>query len=92
MSLKLMEPVEVEETDNESAVESLLLTDEQIAYIEQTSKELNPEMPSAFGWPHAIRTLLDRFEKSAIDLTAVGSEEEISRVAAAALRKDSRRA
>jgi hypothetical protein len=92
MSLKLMKPVEVEPADSESTEETLLLTDEQIAYIDRTSKELNPEMPSAFGWPHAIRTLLDRFEKSAIDFTAVGSEEEISRVAAAALRKDSRRA
>jgi hypothetical protein len=88
MSLKLMEPVEVEETDNESAVETLFLTDEQIAYIDETSKDLNPEMPSAFGWPHVIRTLLDRFEKSGIDLAAARSEDEIARVAAAELRKD----
>ena len=88
MSLKLMEPVEIEETDSESAIESLLLTDEQIAYIDKTSKDLNPEMPSTFGWPHAIRTLLDRFEKSGIDLTAARSEDEIARVAAAELRKD----
>jgi len=87
MSLKLMKPVEVEQADFELVVETLLLTDEQIAYIDDTSKDLNPEMPSAFGWPHVIRTLLDHFEKSGIDLTAAGSEEEIARIAAAELRK-----
>lgn len=91
MSLKLMKPVEVEQADSDSAVETLLLTDEQIAYIDETSKDLNPEMPSAFGWPHVIRTLLDRFEQSGIDLTAADSEEEIARVAATELRKDSSR-
>jgi hypothetical protein len=91
MSLKLMKPVEVEQADSDSAVEALLLPDEQIAYIAETSKNLNPEMPSAFGWPHVIRTLLDRFEESGIDLTAADSEEEIARVAATELRKDSSR-
>ena len=91
MSLKLMKPVEVEQADSDSAVETLLLTDEQIAYIDDTSKGLNPKMPSAFGWPHAIRALLDRVEESDIDLTAADSEEEIARVAAIELRKDSSR-
>ena len=91
MSLKLMKPAEVEPADGDSAVETLLLPDEQIAYIAETSKNLNPEMPSAFGWPHVIRTLLDRFEESGIDLTAADSEEEIARVAATELRKDSSR-
>ena len=91
MSLKLMKPVEVEQADSDSAVETLLLTDEQIAYIDETSKDLNPEMPSAFGWPHVIRMLLDRCEESGIDLTAADSEEEIARVAATELRKDSSR-
>jgi hypothetical protein len=90
MSLKLMKPVEVEQADSDSAIETLLLTDEQIAYIDETSKDLNPEMPSAFGWPHAVRTLLERFEESDIDLTAADSEDGIVRVAAAQLRKGSR--
>jgi len=91
MSLKLMKPVEVEQADSDSAVETLLLTDEQIAYIDDTSKDLNPEMPSAFGWPHVVRALLDRVEESGIDLTAADSEEEIARVAATELRKDASR-
>jgi hypothetical protein len=48
-------------------------------------------MPKAFGWPQAIRTILDRIEQSNIDLTAASSEYEIAQLAAGELRSKSRR-
>jgi len=91
MSLKLVHPSQHEPMESDTAAETLVLSDEQVALVEEISEALNPDMPSAFGWPHAIRTLLDRFEKSGIDLTAASNEEEIVRVAAEALRNDFRR-
>jgi hypothetical protein len=55
------------------------------------SNEINPAMPKAFGWPQAIRTILDRIEQSNIDLTAASSEYEIARLAAGELRAKNRR-
>jgi len=91
MSLKLVHPSKHEPMESDTAAETLVLSDEQVALVEEISEALNPDMPSAFGWPHAIRTLLDRFENSGIDLTAASNEEEIARVAAEALRNDFRR-
>ena len=91
MSLKLIHPSKHEPMESDTAAETLVLSDEQIALVEEISQALNPDMPSAFGWPHAIRTLLDSFEESGIDLTAASSEEGIARVAGEALRNDFRR-
>ena len=91
MSLKLVHPSQHEPMESDTAAETLVLSDEQVALVEEISEALNPDMPSAFGWPHAIRTLLDRFENSGIDLTAASNEEEIARVAGEALRNEFRR-
>ncbi len=55
------------------------------------SDEINPAMPKAFGWPQAIRTILDRIEESKIDLTVASSEYEIAQLAAGELRAKGRR-
>jgi hypothetical protein len=87
--MKLLESVEERNALNE--VETLLLSDRHLDYLERLSKTLNPEMPTAFGWPHAIRTILDRIEESGVDLADASSEEEIARLAAGTLRGEERR-
>lgn len=67
-------------------VETLLLSNDQLQYLERISQSMNPEMPGAFGWPHVVRAILDRVEKSGIDLTAARNEEEITQLAAGGLR------
>lgn len=67
-------------------VETLLLSDVHADYLEHVSKSLNPGMPAAFGWPYAIRAILDRIEQSGIDLTAATNEQEIAALAAGELR------
>jgi hypothetical protein len=84
MSLKLVQQNGESEGDANPATETITLSVAQVEYLEQISPELNP----AFGWSHAIRTILDRFEQSGIDLTAASSEEEIARLAAAQLRSN----
>jgi hypothetical protein len=84
MSLKLVAHPGENETVAEPATETIVLSEAQVEYLERISPELNP----AFGWSHAIRTILDRFEQSGIDLTAASSEEEIARLAAAQLRSN----
>ena len=82
MSLKLVVQPDQTESDATPATETIALSEAHIEYLEQISPELNP----AFGWSHAIRAILDRFEQSGIDLTAASSEEEIARLAAEQLR------
>src|SRR5438552_13051573 len=72
-------------------LETLMLSDRHIDYLERISQSINPEMPTAFGWPQAIRAILDRIEESGIDLTDATSEEEIAHLAAGRLRGDERR-
>ena len=68
-----------------SAVE-ILLSERHAAFLEQLRLLIGPDMPVAFGWPHAIRTILERIEESGIDLTAASSEEEIAFLGAKGLR------
>src|SRR5436309_14616296 len=84
MSLKVVDPTSESESPVAPATETIVLSEAQLDYLEQISPELNPE----FGWSHAIRAILDRFEQSGIDLTAASSEEEIARLAAAQLRSN----
>src|SRR5207253_1765000 len=65
--------------------ETVLLSGHHLDYLQKVSKGINPEMPMAFGWPHAIRTILEKFEESGIDLTDASSEEEIVQLAAGRL-------
>ena len=72
-------------TPNE--LETIVLSEHHLDYLEEIAREMNPCMPESFGLPHLIRTLLDRVEESGIDLTEAGSEEEIARLAAGPLRQ-----
>jgi len=85
MSVKLVSQSVAEEMLDDTSTETIVLSDAQIEYLERMSPE-----SSAFGWSHAIRAILDRFEQSGIDLTAASSEEEIAVLAAAELRANAR--
>ena len=84
--MKLVAPIE-EGMSFREELETLVLSDRHLEYLEQISRAINPEMPKAFGWPHAIRAILDRIEESGIDLTDAASEEEIAALAAGKLRR-----
>src|SRR5713226_9013173 len=83
MSLKVVSQTLEGETVSDAATETIVLSEAQVEYLEQMLPEA-----TAFGWSHAIHTILDRFERSGIDLTAASSEEEIARLAAAQLRSN----
>lgn len=69
-------------------LETIALSGKHLDYLGQLAHELNPDMPASFGLPHLIRALLDRVEQSGIDLTDACSEEEIARLAAGRLRRE----
>ena len=71
----------------ENDIETLRVTSNQMAYLRRQSKGMNPDMPIAFGAPHAIRTLLERIEEAGVDLTSASSEEELTRIAVDGLRR-----
>ena len=73
------------------ATETIFLSQRHASFLAKMSGEINPEMPKTFGWPHAIRTILDRIEESNIDLTVASSEYEIAQLAAGELRAKGRR-
>ena len=73
------------------ATETIFLSQRHASFLSKMSGEINPEMPKAFGWPQAIRTILDRIEESKIDLTVASSEYEIAQLAAGELRAKGRR-
>ncbi|HVS32846.1 MAG TPA: hypothetical protein VMS98_15485 [Thermoanaerobaculia bacterium] len=74
----------------ESDIETLLITGSQMAYLHRQSKGLNPDMPVAFGAPHAIRTLLEQLEEAGVDLTSASTEQEVTRTAVDGLRRGRR--
>lgn len=76
---------------SDSATETILLSKQHASFLAKMSAEINPAMPKAFGWPQAIRTILDCIEEGNIDLTAASSEHEIAQLAAGELRAKSRR-
>jgi hypothetical protein len=71
----------------ESDIETVVVSRPQLDYLGQLAHEMNPDMPMAFAGAHVIRTLLERFEESGIDLTAARNEEELTRIAARAMRR-----
>ncbi len=73
------------------ATETILLSQRHASFLAKMSNEINPAMPAAFGWPHAIRTIIDRMEQSKIDLTVASSEREIAKLAAGELRAKRRK-
>jgi hypothetical protein len=89
--MKLVESMKTSVAGQNPATETLVLTGAHLEYLDEMSRGLNPEMPVAFGGPHAIRLILDRIFDSGIDLTAASSEQEIAALAAGRLRGKSRR-
>lgn len=75
----------------DTGVETLLLSPSQLEFLGRVTRNLNPHMPMAFGVPHVVRTLLERLEESGIDLTDAASEEELTRLGADGLRRQSDR-
>lgn len=63
------------------ATETICLSQRHASLLEKVAHEMNPAMPMEFGWPHVIRTLLDRVEASGIDLTVASSEDEVTQAA-----------
>src|SRR5437763_13112185 len=88
--MKVLTPIEENDASSRE-LETLMLSDHHLDYLERLCQSINPEMPTAFGWPQAIRAILDRIEESGIDLTDATSEEEIAHLAAGRLRGDERR-
>ena len=74
----------------ESEIETLFVSAAQNAYLGRQSKAVNPDMPIEFGAAHVIRTLLERMEASGVDLSSASTEEEVTSVAAAGLRRASK--
>jgi hypothetical protein len=74
----------------ETNIVVFVVSEAQMDYLGRVSHEINPDMPIAFGGAHVVRTLLERFEESGIDLTAATSEEELTRIAARKLRERNR--
>lgn len=70
-----------------SDIETFVISRAQLDYLGRLANEMNPEMPMAFAGAHVVRTLLERFEESDIDLTEASSEQELTRVAARAIRQ-----
>ncbi|MBK5259453.1 MAG: hypothetical protein JJE51_07650 [Thermoanaerobaculia bacterium] len=59
------------ETDRCSEIETVRLTHAQFEQLASMSRDINPEMPVAFGSAHAVRTLLERCEEAGIDADAI---------------------
>ena len=85
MSLKLLDRPNDCVSAADRMSETVTLSAIHTEFLARVSQEMNPDMPAAFGWPHAIRAILEHFEESGIDFTAASSEEEIAAIAAAEL-------
>ncbi len=75
------------DSDAPSNIETFTVSTQQFAFLGKLARQLNPDMPMEFAGAHVIRTLLERFEESGIDLTAASNEEELTRVAARDLNR-----
>jgi hypothetical protein len=73
--------------ENMNDIETFVVSKTQLQYLADVARDMNPDMPMAFAGAHVIRTLLERFEESGIDLTGASNEEELTRLAARALRQ-----
>src|SRR5438270_13185604 len=88
--MKVLTPIEENDASSRE-LETLMLSDHHLDYLERLCQSINPQMLAAFGWPHAIRAILDRIEESGIDLTDASSDEEIALLSAIRLRGEDRR-
>jgi hypothetical protein len=76
--MKEVLPLKREVAGTSPATETLLLTLDQVEFLQTASQAINPGAHPRFGLPHAVRVLLDYIEESGIDLTVAGSEDEIA--------------
>ena len=81
VAAKAVEP----ETSND--IETFVISRAQLDDLGRLANENNPDMPLAFAGAHIIRTLLERFEDSGINLAEASSEEGLTQVAANAMRQ-----
>lgn len=89
--MKLVSPLKKEVAGGNPATETILLSGQLLDYVARVSSDIDPAMHRAFGWPHAICTIIDRFAQSGIDLTEASSESELVELAARQLRAGNRR-
>src|SRR5437764_10318574 len=89
--MKLVSQIKKDVAGIDPATETIVLTGQLLEYVARMSNDIDPAMHRAFGWPHAICTIIDRFEQSGIDLTAASSESELAELAANQLRAKNRR-
>jgi hypothetical protein len=73
--------------DAPSDVETFVVSRAQFDFLGRLARQINPDMPMEFAGAHIIRTLLERFEESGIDLTAAKSEEELVEIATRSLKR-----
>src|ERR1051325_2995818 len=81
--MKLVSPLEKEVAGEAPATETVLLSARQLDYVARLSSDIDPAMHRAFGWPHAICTI--------IDLTDASNESELVALATRQLRAGNRR-
>src|ERR1043165_4705100 len=84
--MKLVSPLEKEGAGEAPATETILLSARQLDYVARVSSDIDPAMHRAFGWPHAICTIIDRIAQSGIDLTDASNESELVALATRQLR------
>ena len=89
--MKLVSPLKRDVAGETPATETIVLNGRQLDYVARVSSDIDPAMHQAFGWPHAICTIIDRFAQSGIDLTEASSESELVELAARQLRAGNRR-
>ena len=89
--MKLVSPLEKEVAGEAPATETVLLSARQLDYVARVSNDIDPAMHRAFGWPHAICTIIDRIAQSGIDLTDASNESELVALATRQLRAGNRR-
>lgn len=87
MKLVAVKAVESESSNN---IETVFISPAQLDHLGRLAGAMRPDMPMAFAGAHVIRTLLERFEESGIDLAAAASEEDVTRVAVRELRRRGR--
>lgn len=51
----------------DSEIETIVLSPDQLAYLDSLSREFNPAVPPDFGRAHAVRLLLERLEEASLD-------------------------
>lgn len=62
---------------SDSVIETVYLTTEQYEFLRRVARNVNPDMPVAFGAAHVVRTLLERFEQAGVTLPGSPGQGQI---------------